>query len=319
MYADQSMQQPSALLTINTAEGRLQIALGRPFAHEVSPDFSEKAEKKEESGIHASFSSQAFSVSLFDASMELLVAQEWMAQSQGAELFTPLVASTLDRLGMSPRDIGRIACVTGPGSFTGIRLALGSASGLARSIGAQQAGIPYLPLLAASVVRRVPWFFENRKRPTVLWIVTYARRNLVYAQAFSAFLHQGEKSQGKAAFKVRAVSSLFVKTPEEAASIITSGEHACVIAGSGADRNREMLQAALPGKRILPENFSTPDARTFLELASCALYQNADIVPEYVRACDAEDNLAAISVSLGLNPEEARKKLDDLTQASHNG
>ena len=57
----------------------------------------------------------------------LACAQEWSAPSKGTELLTPALADAFQRLGIMPSDISRIACVAGPGSFTGLRLAPPSA------------------------------------------------------------------------------------------------------------------------------------------------------------------------------------------------
>ena len=66
----------------------------------------------------------------------LACAQEWSAPSKGTELLTPALADAFQRLGIMPSDISRIACVAGPGSFTGLRLALTTAAAFRRATGA---------------------------------------------------------------------------------------------------------------------------------------------------------------------------------------
>ncbi|MDR1359435.1 MAG: tRNA (adenosine(37)-N6)-threonylcarbamoyltransferase complex dimerization subunit type 1 TsaB, partial [Deltaproteobacteria bacterium] len=81
--------------------------------------------------------------------LSLLCSQTWRLPSQGAEILAPALGQALSALRLAPSDLSRIACVRGPGSFSGLRLALVTAAGLARSTSAAQAGLDYLPLIAA--------------------------------------------------------------------------------------------------------------------------------------------------------------------------
>ncbi len=79
-------------------------------------------------------------------------------------------------LGIAPRDLGGIAVSLGPGSFTGLRIGLAFAKGLALATGAGLAGIPSLAVLARGAL---PWV-----GPVVPCID--ARRGEVYYTAYHA-------------------------------------------------------------------------------------------------------------------------------------
>lgn len=71
-----------------------------------------------------------------------LVAAEGAAMARGqAEAMMPMVARVLTKAGMQAADAGVIAVPVGPGSFTGIRIALSAARGLALATGARIVGI----------------------------------------------------------------------------------------------------------------------------------------------------------------------------------
>ena len=63
---------------------------------------------------------------------EPLCFQNWQSGVGGTELLAPQLSAACWTLGETPSAITRIACVSGPGSFTGIRLVLATASALAR-------------------------------------------------------------------------------------------------------------------------------------------------------------------------------------------
>lgn len=61
---------------------------------------------------------------------------------RGAEALAPAVAALLASAGLSPRDVERVAVVSGPGSFTGLRSSLAFARGFARAVGARLVPVP---------------------------------------------------------------------------------------------------------------------------------------------------------------------------------
>ncbi len=169
------------LLVLNAAEGVLQLVLARLAEGASSPA----------PGTSGSVSPSGGACGEEPA---IVTAQSWNVPSQGAELLAPALENALARLGLVPKNIRRIACVRGPGSFTGLRLVLATASGLARAAGAELAGLDYLPLLAveAACLRSRCGVFhpvsdggkEDGDSTPLYWVLTHARRNLVHMQGF---------------------------------------------------------------------------------------------------------------------------------------
>lgn len=263
-------------LAINAAEGRLQLALGR-------------------TGGGA------------DPEPELLAAQDWQAVAQGAELLAPALEQMLANLKLEPRHIGKIAVVTGPGSFTGLRLATVTASALARALGAAAAGLEYLPLLAAGARD----FFD---KTDYFWAVTHARRGLVYVQSFS------NSRDGSGLLPVHPLSVLRLEElPELLAAITAFNSSLCsnsLIFGSGLSRNLDVLTPELgrvcAGLKLMPHRLDQPTPQLLLKSALAASPEKGDLAPLYARASDAEDNLPQIADNLGLDRDYARARLAQL-------
>lgn len=87
------------------------------------------------------------SVALYDG-REVLAEETWRAQRRhGDELF-PTIERVLTNARASLADVDRVAVATGPGSFTGLRIAIAAAQGIARGAGAALVGVSTLDVLA---------------------------------------------------------------------------------------------------------------------------------------------------------------------------
>ena len=92
-----------------------------------------------------------------------------------AERILPAISELLAHHGLALRDIARIGVTSGPGSFTGLRIGLSAARGLAMGLGVPALGIPTLLALSLSGPAEAPFT-----------ILLDARRDEAYRQRFSA-------------------------------------------------------------------------------------------------------------------------------------
>ncbi|MEG1609953.1 MAG: tRNA (adenosine(37)-N6)-threonylcarbamoyltransferase complex dimerization subunit type 1 TsaB [Bilophila sp.] len=235
----------------------------------------------------------------------ILCCQDWSAPSKGTELLTPVLADTLQRLGMVPTDIERIACVAGPGSFTGLRLVLTTAAAFRRATGIPVAALNALQALAASLPAPL------LGTPCRVRVLTHARRDLVHGQDFT----------------VAAPGALPVPVGEPA---MWDLETACdfslgvphILMGSGVARNLPVLREACSRSGATPilltdHDHPAPHALLNLTLALAATaWVQQDLEPLYLRPCDAVDNLASIAAKRGQAPEEAYAELHRLLKPS---
>lgn len=120
----------------------------------------------------------ACAAAVLDTSASDVIAQESQSMKRGhAEALMPLIARVMKQSGLAFTDLDRVAATTGPGSFTGLRVGLSAARGLALAAGKPVVGITTLTAYAAPVVS------ENGEHPIISAID--ARHEHVYLQAVS--------------------------------------------------------------------------------------------------------------------------------------
>jgi tRNA threonylcarbamoyladenosine biosynthesis protein TsaB len=82
---------------------------------------------------------------------DVLAESVWHAGRDHGRLLMPTIEETMRRLGREPGEIAAVAAARGPGSFTGLRVGLAVARGLAVALGVPAYGIGSLHVLAAGV------------------------------------------------------------------------------------------------------------------------------------------------------------------------
>jgi tRNA threonylcarbamoyladenosine biosynthesis protein TsaB len=117
----------------------------------------------------------ACAAGVLDTDAGKLIAQESQAMKRGhAEALMPLIARVMKGSGVAFASLDRIAVTTGPGSFTGLRVGLSAARGIALAANKPVVGLTTLTAYAAPVVS------QNAAHPVISAID--ARHGHVYFQ-----------------------------------------------------------------------------------------------------------------------------------------
>jgi tRNA threonylcarbamoyladenosine biosynthesis protein TsaB len=188
----------------------------------------------------------------------------------------PFAAELLARAGLEWGAVDRIAVGTGPGRFTGLRVGVATARGLAQSLGAELVGVSSLRALARGAAPAYP------DRP--LLAVIDARRGEVFAAAYAAGAHDR-------ALQVDFGSPL--RPAELAAAVSRAGDLGgpalgVVAIGDGAVRYHAELEEF--GAKV-PQD--ADPAHLIGAQAICSLGLSApvsaalDVIPDYRRDADA--------------------------------
>jgi len=120
---------------------------------------------------------EACSAAVLDTERAGVVAHESQAMQRGhAEALMPLIARVLDRTRLTFSELDRIAVTTGPGSFTGLRVGISAARGIALAAGKPAVGLSTLAAYAA------PYIAADDTLPVVAAVD--ARHDHVYLQVF---------------------------------------------------------------------------------------------------------------------------------------
>lgn len=230
----------------------------------------------------------------------ILCHYELDAPSRGTEILPPAIHAALKALQLTPADVNRIACVHGPGSFTGLRLVLSFAAAFRRVTGIPVGGINYLHALAASV----PDLPGTLRLPAKRRVLTHARRNLVHRQDFLLTDTGPVPVSGPEMVSLDAVLSGM-----GCAGAVTGVP--TLLIGSGYTRNAAILAERLRDSHFIPlSGIEQPTASALAELANDIEYGHNDLEPLYLRPCDAVDNLPHIAAKRGQSAEEALLRLE---------
>jgi tRNA threonylcarbamoyladenosine biosynthesis protein TsaB len=180
-----------------------------------------------------------------------------------------LIENALGTCARRLAEVDLIAVSLGPGSFTGLRICLSTAKGLAMATGAELVGVSTLEALAMVAAPR-----GGRICP-----VLDARKGEVYAAVFAA-----------AAGRVTRLQADRALTPRELAASLPG---TCTLVGDGVDAYRQLWSELLPDAVLIPFDEMFPSGAAVARLGEESLrHAGASdagrLEPRYCRKAEAE-------------------------------
>jgi len=196
------------------------------------------------------------SAAIYDSGSDAILGQSGADIGRGhAERLMEFVDEALASADRPIGDIDRIAVTIGPGSFTGIRVGVATARGLALALGKPAVGISSLHVLAEEARAAAPG--------KAVLVAIDAKRDEVYVQAFDAAGH--------------------AVTEPEALAVMTARDRFVGFEGGVAGSGAELLTSVTPVKTA-----DLVDIAVVARLGAGADPASAKPKPLYLRGPDAK-------------------------------
>ena len=163
-----------------------------------------------------------------------------------AEQLVPMIEEALRQGHLAARDLEAVAVSMGPGSYTGLRIGVSTAKGLAAALDVPLLGVPSLEALAAQAV---PWADAGDR----ICAAFKARREEVYAVAFRVD-EQGELEE--------AAPTSVLRIEEIPAWFGEAGSGRLWLVGEGAEAVASAVETDVGAGRVrwLPPDVASPAA-----------------------------------------------------------
>ncbi|GAB6162729.1 tRNA (adenosine(37)-N6)-threonylcarbamoyltransferase complex dimerization subunit type 1 TsaB [Desulfothermus naphthae] len=207
---------------------------------------------------------------------EFYAGLETNSQKKGIVLIPKMIKQSLELAEVSLESIEKIACVVGPGSFTGLRISLSILTPISITKNIPIGAINYIDLLAFNAF----CFLKG-----TIFVVQYAKIDLFYVQGFSG------------PDPITPLTELNILNASQVKELITSYKKTQIF-GSGVRRYSDFFKDM--DITILDPIYDRPSINSLAKYAEKIEYSTNIPKPLYLRPSDAEENLHKIIKNRGL-------------------
>jgi tRNA threonylcarbamoyladenosine biosynthesis protein TsaB len=211
----------------------------------------------------------ACSAAVLDTEQGGIVASESLPMTRGhAEALMPLLERVMEESGIAFHNIDRVVVTTGPGSFTGLRVGIAAARGIALAADTPAVGVSTLSAYAA------PHLADDETIPVVAAID--ARHDNVYLQVF------GPGGRTLTAPRLATLREAVQAAAESRSCIVGSAAHAVAAGLSDGDPKPAKIDAR-----------AAPDIAWVARMGAVVPEGQSPPKPQYLHAPDAQPQHAA--------------------------
>lgn len=215
---------------------------------------------------------------------ERILVRSEFAPRRHAELLLPMCEELLLEAGLVRRDLDALGVGCGPGAFTGVRLAISAAQGIALALD--------IPVVAVSSLAALA--MQAPDNGAAILAVIDARMGEIYAGAFR------RTDEGL----VEAIGAEFVGNAD-VLQLPTEPEWNVI--GSGWTSYRDVLLARLPAAPLWADGERYPLASDIALLASPRVHEGCGVAPEFALPVYLRDKVA-LTVAEQMENRRVRKR-----------
>lgn len=202
---------------------------------------------------------------------------------QHATELLPALQQLINDLDAVPSDIGEVIVSIGPGSFTGVRIAVMTARTLAQVLGCRLIGVPTTEVLALNAPRAAD---------TPIGVVLDARRGLIFAATYQWISAPvPARTDGQPALELKTLLEPKLADP---ADILPQWPRNIQLLGEGIPYHQQAVQMAGLDARVLGPETAMPRAAALYQLGSRRAERGEftaieALLPLYLRKPEAQE------------------------------